>query len=159
MYEKLTKCPDFTWFLPEKLSKYPNVMIFARKNNKIPEWILHELCPKNARILHNNCPKNIFPDFFLGGGLVPFPPPYPTAMVVTHWCSYRIGWSSISAPDAVATATVRRATKALLGRPDGAVMATRCCDERLLTRTAARQFWRKLSLTNTYNSGLTALLA
>jgi len=34
MYEKFTKCPNFTWYLPE-----------------------------NARNLHDNCPK-IFPEFF-----------------------------------------------------------------------------------------------
>jgi len=38
MYKKLTKCPKFTWFLPEKFSSYPNFMIFARKVNKIPEF-------------------------------------------------------------------------------------------------------------------------
>jgi len=40
MYEKLTKCPNFTWFLTEKLSKYPNFMTFARKINKIPEFCI-----------------------------------------------------------------------------------------------------------------------
>jgi len=38
MYEKLTKCPNFTWFLPKTLSKYPNFMILARKINKIPKF-------------------------------------------------------------------------------------------------------------------------
>jgi len=46
MYEKLTKFPNFTRFLPE-----------------------------NARILHNNWPKKIFPDFFFGGGARALPAP------------------------------------------------------------------------------------
>jgi len=32
MYEKLTKCPNFTWFLPEKLAKYPNFYHIFLKN-------------------------------------------------------------------------------------------------------------------------------
>ena len=41
MYEKVTKCPNFTWFLPEKLAKYPNFfIIFSRKINKIPEFYM-----------------------------------------------------------------------------------------------------------------------
>ena len=73
MYEKLTKCPNFTWFIAEKLIKYPNFfIIFGREMNKIPNmtWFL----PENARILHNNCPKNIFPNFFAP------PPPAPSPM-------------------------------------------------------------------------------
>ena len=70
MYEKLTKCPNFTWLLPEKLSKYPNFMIFAQKINKILEFYTIF-----ARILHNNCPKNIFPEFW---GYVPPLLPSPT---------------------------------------------------------------------------------
>ena len=53
MYEKFKKWPNFSWFLPEKLSpkNYHNIrifMIFARKINKISNcaWF----CPKNARI-------------------------------------------------------------------------------------------------------------
>jgi len=67
MYEKLTKCPNFTWFLPEKLSKYPNFYDICPKNEPNSR-ILHDFCPKNARILHNNCPKKIFSRFFFGGG-------------------------------------------------------------------------------------------
>jgi len=69
MYEKLTKCPNFRWVLPDKLSKYPNFMIFVRKITKFSKftWFL----PENARILHNNCPENIFPEFRRGGGHVP----------------------------------------------------------------------------------------
>jgi len=42
MSEKLTKCPNFTRFLPEKLPKYPNFhgRLFARKINKIPEFYM-----------------------------------------------------------------------------------------------------------------------
>jgi len=34
MYEKLTKCPNFTLFLPEKLAKYPN-------------FNFYDICPKS----------------------------------------------------------------------------------------------------------------
>ena len=47
-YEQLTKCQNFTRFLPEKLAKYPNFYDFCRKKiNKIPEFhiILPEECP------------------------------------------------------------------------------------------------------------------
>jgi len=39
-YEKLTKCPNFTLFLPEKLAKYPNFYDICpnRKVNKISEF-------------------------------------------------------------------------------------------------------------------------
>jgi len=57
MYENLKKWPNFTWFLPEKLTKFR---------------ILHDFCTKNTRILHNNRPKNIFPNFG-GPGLSPMP--------------------------------------------------------------------------------------
>ena len=33
MYEKLTKCPNFTCFLPEKLSQYPNFYYICPKNS------------------------------------------------------------------------------------------------------------------------------
>jgi len=59
MYEKITKCPNFTWFLPEKLSEYPK---------------FYDICPKNAHIFHNNCPKNIFPNFRGGGHMSPLSP-------------------------------------------------------------------------------------
>ena len=40
MYEKLTKCPNFRWFLPGKLSKYQNFIIglFTPKINKMHEF-------------------------------------------------------------------------------------------------------------------------
>ena len=63
--------PEFYTILArKKSSKYPNVMIFALKINKIPEFLLY-FCPINIRILHNKYPKNIssrFSFFFLGGG-------------------------------------------------------------------------------------------
>jgi len=46
--------------LVRKTIKIPYFMIFARKINKIPEF-LHDFCSKNARIFHNNCLRNIFP--------------------------------------------------------------------------------------------------
>jgi len=63
MYEKLTKCPNFTRFFHPKLAKYPNFYNIFPKKNKQNSRILHDFCQKNARILHNNCPKNIFPEF------------------------------------------------------------------------------------------------
>jgi len=62
MYEKLTKCLNFTRFLPEKLSQYQNFYYICPKNEKI-SLILRDFCPKNARNLHKNCPKNVFPEF------------------------------------------------------------------------------------------------
>jgi len=56
MYEKLTKCSNFTRFLPEKLSKYPILYDFCLKNQQNSR-ILRDKCPKNARILHDNCQK------------------------------------------------------------------------------------------------------
>jgi len=41
MHEKLTKCPNFTQFLPEKVAKYPNFYnVFPRKINKIPAFYM-----------------------------------------------------------------------------------------------------------------------
>ena len=47
MYEKLTKCPYFTWLLPQKLAKYPNFYNIFRKFNNIPEFyiIFARKCP------------------------------------------------------------------------------------------------------------------
>jgi len=62
MYEKLTNCPNFTWFLPEKLSKYPNFMIFVRKINKIPQFYM--IFARKCTNFKKNCPKKIFfPNF------------------------------------------------------------------------------------------------
>jgi len=72
MYQKSAKCPNFTRFLPEKLSKYPNFYYICPKNLQNSR-ILHDFCPNNARILHNNCPKKIFfPNF--RGARAPLPP-------------------------------------------------------------------------------------
>jgi len=57
MHEKLTKCPNFTWYMPEK--KF-----------------------KNVRILHDFCQK-IFSRFFLGGrGQLPPCPPVSYAYAI-----------------------------------------------------------------------------
>jgi len=41
MYEKLTKCQNFTcFFLPEKLSQYPNFYYICAKINKIPQFYM-----------------------------------------------------------------------------------------------------------------------
>jgi len=72
MYEKLTNCPNFTWFLseiiklpeflwylPEKLTKFLNFT-----------WFFPMIFAPKCRILHKNCPENFVPEFFffLGGG-------------------------------------------------------------------------------------------
>jgi len=41
-------CPNFTGFLPEKLSKYPTFYDICPKNLQNSR-ILHDFCPKNAR--------------------------------------------------------------------------------------------------------------
>jgi len=56
---KIIKIPEFLPHLPEKMTKFPNFT-----------WFL----PENAGILHNNCPKNIFPES-LGGTCPPSPKP------------------------------------------------------------------------------------
>jgi len=66
MYEKLTKCPNFT--CPKKLSKYPNFMIFAGKINKI--LILHDFCPKMPEFYMIIAQKYFPRFFFVGGGHV-----------------------------------------------------------------------------------------
>jgi len=38
VYEKLTKCPNFTRFLPEKLEIYRNFYIFVEKLAKFPNF-------------------------------------------------------------------------------------------------------------------------
>ena len=65
MYEKLTKCPNFTRFLCEKSSKYPNFLWYLPE--KLTKFSNFTILSENARIIHN-FPKNIFPDFFFGGG-------------------------------------------------------------------------------------------
>jgi len=60
---KIITIAEFLLYLPEILTKFPN--------------ILHDFCPKNARILRKNCPKKIFPEFY--GAHVPVicaPPPF-----------------------------------------------------------------------------------
>ena len=69
MYEKLTRCPNFTRYLSEKLSKFPNFAgIFARK---MTEFYM---------IIAIN---NIFFSIFFGGGSTcPRFPPSPTPDVL-----------------------------------------------------------------------------
>ena len=57
VHEKLTKCPNCTWYLPEKLTKFPNFT-----------WFL---------------PEQYFSRFFFlgGGGQMPPAPPSPTPMI------------------------------------------------------------------------------
>jgi len=83
--EKLTKCPNFTWFLPEKilnysnfkwylpvkLTKFPNFTWFFRK---MPELLLVFLCWIKIIII---IARKYFPEFC---GRVP-PPQAPTPMV------------------------------------------------------------------------------
>ena len=89
MYEKLTNCPNFTWFLPEKLSKYPNFYDIARKKiTKLPNftWFL----PPNARILHKNCPQ-IFSPNFRGARAPAHYSPSPTPSVYRYRHTYVYG--------------------------------------------------------------------
>jgi len=60
MHEKLTKCPNFTWYLPEKLTKKITF-------NKMSEFYMIF-----AR-------KIFFPNFFFGGGQQPLRPSSPTS--------------------------------------------------------------------------------
>jgi len=97
MYEKLTKFPNSTWYLPEKLSKCPNfVWCLSEKLTKLPNftWYLPENA-KNAKILHNNCPKNIFPIFFFWGGHVPPAAPVSYAYVVWRRCRGDVEWQFV----------------------------------------------------------------
>jgi len=52
MYEKLSKCPNFTWFLPEKNIKIPDFHDIGPE--RLPKFrnFTGFFCPKNARILH-----------------------------------------------------------------------------------------------------------
>ena len=80
---KSAKFPNFTWFLPEKLSKYSNFYDICLKNLQNSR-ILHDFCPKNARILHNNSPKKIF--FRIFWGHVPPPTPCPVSYACERNC-------------------------------------------------------------------------
>jgi len=75
MYEKSTKCPNFAWYLPHKLSKCQNFYIFTKKVTKFRNfaWYL----PENSGILSDTCPKIIFPKFC--------PPMSPMTMVMVIW--------------------------------------------------------------------------
>ena len=66
MYEKLTEFRNFPWYLPPKLSKFPNFIILAQKQwTKFPNytWYLPEKCPNFTWKL----PEKYFRIFFLGG--------------------------------------------------------------------------------------------
>ena len=60
--------PNFTWYLPEKLSKCPKIfIIFVRNNNKIQKSrILHDICRKMPEF-YMIIARKIFPDFSFGG--------------------------------------------------------------------------------------------
>ena len=81
MYKKITKCPNFTRLLSEKLSKYPNIIIFALKINKIPEFYII-FARKMTEFYTIIARKIFFPEFF--GARAPPPPvaPSPTPMVI-----------------------------------------------------------------------------
>jgi len=73
IYEKLTKCPNYTWELPEKLAECPNCYdICPKKSTKFPTF--RYICRKNTGIWHDNCPKKYFRFFFFGGGTCQSPP-------------------------------------------------------------------------------------
>jgi len=84
MHEKLTKCPNFTWYLPEKLTKFPNFTWYMpEKINKMPEFYTI-FARKNSF-----CPN-------LGGGTTaPLPPvsyayepSYEEMHSWRYYCSY-----------------------------------------------------------------------
>ena len=68
MYEKLTKCPNFTWILhlAQKLSKYPNLNDICPKNEE-NSISLHGFCPKMPEFYIKFPPKKFFRFFFWGG--------------------------------------------------------------------------------------------
>jgi len=70
MYEKLTKCPNFTWYLAKNYQSAGFFMTFSRKLTSIRNF-----CMIIAR-------KNIFPVFLWGGGRSTASP-YPTPMQFT----------------------------------------------------------------------------
>jgi len=84
MHEKLTKCPNFTWYLPEKLTKFPNFTWYMpEKINKMPEFYMFF-----AR-------KIFFSDFFLffwGGGKCSACP-----RLLRLWCCAIIAHSALCA--------------------------------------------------------------
>jgi len=79
---KLTKCPNFTRFLPEKLSKYPNFYNIFLKVNKILEFdmIFARKMPKFYIIIAR---KIFFQNFRGSHGPFAPPPPSPTSMTET----------------------------------------------------------------------------
>jgi len=50
MHEKLTKCPNFTWYLSEKLTKFPNFTWY------MPEFYVIFAQKYFSRILGDKCP-------------------------------------------------------------------------------------------------------
>ena len=83
MYEKLTKCQKFTWFLPEKLSIYENFYNICPKKNKLNCRILHDFRPKTPEFYIIIARKKFFPRFFVGGGARPPCSLSPTPMFVS----------------------------------------------------------------------------
>ena len=77
--------------MPEKLAKYPNFIIFARKVNKIPEFymIFAQKVPELYIIIAR---KICFPEFFGGGGTCPLPSPPPV------YCAHNTKTSETAIP-------------------------------------------------------------
>ena len=70
--KKITKCPNFTRFLPDKLAKYTNFYNIFPKINKIPEFymIFDQKMPEFYIIIA----RKIFPpNFRERGARVPLP--------------------------------------------------------------------------------------
>jgi len=85
MYEKLTKCPNLTWFLSEKLSQCPNFfIIFARKINKIPQFYL--TFARKMPEFYIKIARKTFFSRILGGHMPPTPACPPSFTPV--WVSY-----------------------------------------------------------------------
>ena len=62
MYEKLTKCPNFTRFLPENYQNTLIFMIFAGKNEQNPR-ILHDFARRMPEFYIIIARKIFFPEF------------------------------------------------------------------------------------------------
>jgi len=89
IYEKWTKFPNFTWYLPENLWKSLIFMFYAQKINNNPEYymIFAWKMPEFYKIIA--WPKIFFSEFFFwGGGMYPLCPRllhiYTTMETWTH---------------------------------------------------------------------------
>ena len=107
---KINKLPEFYMILVRKIIKIPEFLWYLPENQQ-NSLILHEFCPKNARILHKNCPT-FFPQF-QGGGHVP-PPSAPRLLRLWKTSKlYRRYCPSIEQPKYTVGRTVSDKTRRL----------------------------------------------